>query len=288
MSIASRENVWWWDVLENGKSSRYAFYFDVDWNPSEEKLRNRILIPILGDHYGRVIDAVRIAAQARRRLVHRELSRARDADRPAHARRPAGQGGRVRQRSTTWPSSPMRSATSRSRPRPTGRASPAATATRRSSGGPWRRSAGTGRSWPGPSIASSTRSTRSPAEIDALLERQNYRLAYWRTAGQELDYRRFFDINTLVSLRTEELTRLPGHARTRARLDAPGGPRRPPGRPPRRAAQPQGVLRAAAISRPPRAGSSSRRSSSPARSFPRTGPSPGRSATTSSTRSTAC
>jgi (1->4)-alpha-D-glucan 1-alpha-D-glucosylmutase len=57
MSIASRENAWWWDVLENGQSSRYAFYFDVDWNPSEERLRNRILIPILGDHYGRVIDA---------------------------------------------------------------------------------------------------------------------------------------------------------------------------------------------------------------------------------------
>jgi (1->4)-alpha-D-glucan 1-alpha-D-glucosylmutase len=44
----------------------------------------------------------------------------------------------------------------------------------------------------------------SSAEIDALLERQNYRLAYWRTAGQELDYRRFFDINTLVSLRIED------------------------------------------------------------------------------------
>jgi (1->4)-alpha-D-glucan 1-alpha-D-glucosylmutase len=44
----------------------------------------------------------------------------------------------------------------------------------------------------------------TPADLDALLERQNYRLAYWRTAKQELDYRRFFDINTLVSLRMEE------------------------------------------------------------------------------------
>jgi len=40
--------------------------------------------------------------------------------------------------------------------------------------------------------------------LDALLERQNYRLAFWRTAGQELDYRRFFDITTLIGLRMED------------------------------------------------------------------------------------
>jgi (1->4)-alpha-D-glucan 1-alpha-D-glucosylmutase len=41
--------------------------------------------------------------------------------------------------------------------------------------------------------------------LDRLLERQNYRLAYWRVAGQELDYRRFFDITTLIGLRSENL-----------------------------------------------------------------------------------
>src|SRR5688572_160635 len=50
-------NDWWWDVLENGPSSQYAFYFDVDWDPPEAKLRNRMLMPILGDHYGRVLEA---------------------------------------------------------------------------------------------------------------------------------------------------------------------------------------------------------------------------------------
>src|SRR5205823_9845421 len=63
--------------------------------------------------------------------------------------------------------------------------------------------------WENPGIAEAIDRTvqeinASPAELDALLERQNYRLAYWRTAGQELDYRRFFDINTLVSLRIED------------------------------------------------------------------------------------
>ena len=57
MSIAGRENAWWWDVLENGQSSRYASYFDVDWQPLEAKLHDTVLMPVLGDHYGRVLEA---------------------------------------------------------------------------------------------------------------------------------------------------------------------------------------------------------------------------------------
>src|SRR6202165_4961514 len=57
MSIVGRENRWWWDVLRNGRRSRYSGYFDVDWNSPEPKLRGKILMPILGDHYGRVLDA---------------------------------------------------------------------------------------------------------------------------------------------------------------------------------------------------------------------------------------
>src|SRR4051812_49151940 len=57
MAITGRENAWWWDVLENGPSSIYASYFDVDWDPPESKLRNMVLMPILGDHYGRVLEA---------------------------------------------------------------------------------------------------------------------------------------------------------------------------------------------------------------------------------------
>ncbi len=52
MSISSWDNTWWWDVLENGPSSLYALYFDVDWQPPEEKLQDTVLLPILGDHLG--------------------------------------------------------------------------------------------------------------------------------------------------------------------------------------------------------------------------------------------
>ncbi|MEZ5266342.1 MAG: alpha-amylase family glycosyl hydrolase [Acidimicrobiales bacterium] len=53
------ENRWWWDVLENGPSSLEAHRFDIDWaaEPRGTDLRSRpVLVPVLGDHYGRVVD----------------------------------------------------------------------------------------------------------------------------------------------------------------------------------------------------------------------------------------
>src|SRR5208282_6015687 len=55
MSICS-ENPWWMDVLENGFSSPRAKYFDIDWTPEVERLRNKLLIPVLGDQYGTVLE----------------------------------------------------------------------------------------------------------------------------------------------------------------------------------------------------------------------------------------
>ena len=57
MAIVTPYNRWWWDVLENGTLSRYASYFDVDWDPPEARLPNIVLLPVLGDHYGRVLEA---------------------------------------------------------------------------------------------------------------------------------------------------------------------------------------------------------------------------------------
>jgi len=55
MAITGHHNRWWWDTLENGEASRYAPYFDIEWNAPEERLRHKILLPVLGDHYGRVL-----------------------------------------------------------------------------------------------------------------------------------------------------------------------------------------------------------------------------------------
>jgi (1->4)-alpha-D-glucan 1-alpha-D-glucosylmutase len=57
MSATPAENLWWNDVLENGPSSPHAAYFDIDWQPVKEELRNKILLPILGEQYGRVLEA---------------------------------------------------------------------------------------------------------------------------------------------------------------------------------------------------------------------------------------
>jgi len=56
MSITEGENSWWMDVLENGPSSAYAHFFDIDWKPVKDELENKVLLPVLGDQYGRVLE----------------------------------------------------------------------------------------------------------------------------------------------------------------------------------------------------------------------------------------
>jgi (1->4)-alpha-D-glucan 1-alpha-D-glucosylmutase len=56
MSIASTRNMWWQDVLENGPSSPYAHFFDIDWKPAAGVLEGKVLLPILGGQYGEVLE----------------------------------------------------------------------------------------------------------------------------------------------------------------------------------------------------------------------------------------
>src|SRR3954469_11913291 len=53
---AARDNPWWWEVLESGASSVRAPFFDVDWDAPESRFKGVILLPVLGDHYGRVLE----------------------------------------------------------------------------------------------------------------------------------------------------------------------------------------------------------------------------------------
>src|SRR5215207_2468495 len=56
MGIGESSNSWWMDVLENGPSSRFAPFFDIDWHPLKAELENKVLLPILGQQYGRVLE----------------------------------------------------------------------------------------------------------------------------------------------------------------------------------------------------------------------------------------
>src|SRR5947207_399363 len=62
MGIAKSSNPWWLDVLENGPASRFARFFDIEWHPVKVELADKILIPILGDQYGAVLERQELQA----------------------------------------------------------------------------------------------------------------------------------------------------------------------------------------------------------------------------------
>ena len=204
MAISGRENAWWWDVLENGPVSRYAGYFDIDWDPPEERMRLRVLLPILGDHVGRCIDRGEIVVV--RDGGSFEL-RYFDHAAPVSPRSLDDVLGPVARR--------IGSDTLASIAVALGRLPPAA-ATDRESVDELHRDKEVLRAnlaellSEQPDVAAAVDEAiadlnADPDAVDALLERQNYRLAFWKVAGQELDYRRFFDITTLVGLHSENL-----------------------------------------------------------------------------------
>jgi (1->4)-alpha-D-glucan 1-alpha-D-glucosylmutase len=202
MAVAGRDNAWWWDVLENGPASRYAAYFDIDWDPPEAKLRHTVLVPILGDHYGRVLEAHQLALvrEASSFVVryheHAVPVSPRTLDELLMSAARAVDSAELASIATALGRLPPATATDadsireRHRDKEVLRARLARLCAEESR----------------VAAAIDAVVAETNADVDrlhALLERQNYRLAHWRTAGRELDYRRFFDIATLVALRTE-------------------------------------------------------------------------------------
>ena len=203
MAIGGRENPWWWDVLENGPSSRYAAYFDVDWDPPEVKLRHTVLLPVLGDHYGRVLEAGELQLT---RLGGSFLVQYHAHAFPVSPRSLTDMLGEAAERCHSDALAFLASALGRL---------PLSTATDQAAVRQRHREKAVIREHLArlcheqPAVAATLDAVvaevnADPDALGALLERQNYRLAFWRTAGQELGYRRFFDINTLVGLRTED------------------------------------------------------------------------------------
>ena len=66
MGIARSANPWWQDVLENGPSSRYAAVFDINWNPLKPELKDKVLLPVLGDASGAVLERQEIRLEYER------------------------------------------------------------------------------------------------------------------------------------------------------------------------------------------------------------------------------
>jgi (1->4)-alpha-D-glucan 1-alpha-D-glucosylmutase len=203
MAIGGRENSWWWDVLENGPSSRYAAYFDVDWDPPEARLRNTVLMPILGDHYGRELEAGEI------RLTREDGSfvvRYKDHSLPVA---PRSLGPLLAQAAERCGSDDLAFLADAFAQLPhASRADTASVMRRHRDKEVLRRQLGElgqrDQQVADAIDATLTEINSEPQALDELLERQNFRLTYWRAAERELDYRRFFDINTLAGLRAED------------------------------------------------------------------------------------
>lgn len=70
LALAGRHNRWWWDVLERGVDSKYAKYFDIDWEPAAPELFHKVLVPTLPDRYGRLLERRKInVVRADRTLI---------------------------------------------------------------------------------------------------------------------------------------------------------------------------------------------------------------------------
>ena len=218
MGIAAGLNVWWQDVLENGQTSAHAAYFDIDWEPQKPELGNKVLLPLLGDQYGVVLEngelqlrleegaftvwyydlPLPVAPPTYGMILSEALPAIEEALPPeellllqyqsivaAFDRLPPQDETNPeliaeRQREVTV--AKVRLATILTRSPEIAAAVDDAIARLNGSAG----------------------DAASFDLLDRLLEAQSYRLAYWRVAAEEINYRRFFAINELAAVRQEE------------------------------------------------------------------------------------
>jgi len=206
MGVGRADNAWWLDVLEWGQDARHARYFDIDWHPAKGELDGKVLLPILGRAYGEALTAGEIELRfspAEGALDfwyfdHRLPLRPQDypavlapllADCPALA---ASMHAIDDVAHATVPPRLLH-ATAATAKQVLAAAAGDPTILR-AIGDAAARYSGT----PGDAT--------SFAPVHALLERQNYRLAYWRAASDEINYRRFFDIVDLAGVRMDRVT----------------------------------------------------------------------------------
>ncbi len=215
MGIGEPQNLWWADVLENGPSSPYARYFDIDWRALKSDLRDKVLIPILGDQFGRVLergelqvhyDAGRfflkyfeheypIAPGTYRHVLQIALDQ-------LAAHKAEEFYAELQSIFTALEYLPRR--TEKDPERIAERAREKEIIKRRLER----------RCQEAPLVQEGVEKAlkiingtpgdpRSFDALDELLTDQSYRLAFWRVAAEEINYRRFFDVNDLAAIRME-------------------------------------------------------------------------------------
>jgi (1->4)-alpha-D-glucan 1-alpha-D-glucosylmutase len=201
MAVGARNHNWW-DVLENGPSSRFATWFDIDWHSSEVKLQNKVLIPVLGDQYGRILAAGQIQIDRENNSL---CVRYGEHLYPLAPRSVP----MILDRAARYVNSPTLSFLSDSLlrlPLPETNDIEGIDSRHRDKVVIYDLLQRFCEEHPEAMQAVDKAVSEMNADYDALdelLNLQHYRLAYWRTADQELGYRRFFDVNSLVGVRVE-------------------------------------------------------------------------------------
>ncbi|MDI6710280.1 MAG: malto-oligosyltrehalose synthase [Bacillota bacterium] len=186
---ASGENPWWRDVLRNGPDSSYADFFDIDWRPLRPGLHGKVLLPVLGAPYGRVLESGEVKLVLAEDGLWAAYREHRMPLSPASFRRLAA-GWAAGLRDALGPGHTAGAAMMEIVNRPCGDAAKSL----------WRLYATS------PEIkAFLDENLRLPADdLDRLLAEQSYRLAYWRAGSEELNYRRFFDVTDLAGVRMDD------------------------------------------------------------------------------------
>ncbi len=219
MGIMGSDNAWWLDVLENGEASPYAAFFDIDWHPVKDELQAKVLVPVLGDQYGSVLDRGELKLNFDREkgefgicyFKHRfpvnpkEYSRilGYNISRLEQELGPQNQSLLELQSLMAafdhLPGRTMESPekrTERIRDKEINKRRLAALCAQ------------------SPEVLNFVQQnvreingtpghTESFEQLHALIKAQAYRLAYWRVAADDINYRRFFDVNDLAGIRME-------------------------------------------------------------------------------------
>jgi (1->4)-alpha-D-glucan 1-alpha-D-glucosylmutase len=203
------ESLWWQDVLENGRASQYSGYFDIDWEPLKSDMQNRLLLPILGCQYGEALENKQLQVQfvdGRAQLAYFEhtmplaprtvtllFPRERDAV--------YGVPPELRNLLTRLEALPLHETAEQEiaqhRRQRLQELKPELTRILADTAlQPALRKAVN-------AMNGTEGEPQSFDDLHALLEAQPYRLAFWRTSSEQINYRRFFDVNDLVGLRME-------------------------------------------------------------------------------------
>jgi (1->4)-alpha-D-glucan 1-alpha-D-glucosylmutase len=217
MAIMGSDNSWWLDVLENGQASYYASFFDIDWFPIKKTLQHKILLPVLGDHYGNILEQLELklafdAAQGEFSVYYHQHRFPVDpqtypfilsSQSPRLLHYFAADDPVFLEYQTIDNSfSKLPSCTDRTEEKIEERKRDKEVFKKQlvklCADSPQLIEFINER------IAAFNRIPGESGELHALLEQQAYRLAYWRVAGDEINYRRFFDINELAGLRIED------------------------------------------------------------------------------------